>query len=191
MNIRRAAPLNCAKVCFQTVLNSAVTFNSIPKLSTIHVIGALLVAESLRRFPTGFTIWPAVRVGWCGDRSRHDPVSPRPACDDGWQEMERGAFRRRTNSCLPPTAAAATAAATDYGRSALQTLAMTWGYVWRFAIFPRHQQWNKIEHRLFSFITKNWRGRPLTSYQVIVNLIRPYDHQGGLDRAGSDRHQPL
>jgi hypothetical protein len=47
MNIRRAAPLNCAKVCFQTVLNSAVTFNSIPKLSTIHVIGALLVAESL------------------------------------------------------------------------------------------------------------------------------------------------
>jgi len=29
----------------------------------------------------------------------------------------------------------------------------------------------KIEHRMFSFITKNWRGKPLTSYQVIVDLV--------------------
>jgi len=28
-----------------------------------------------------------------------------------------------------------------------------------------------IEHRMFSFITKNWRGKPLTSYQVIVDLV--------------------
>jgi len=48
MNIRRAAPLNCARVCFQTVLSSAVTFNSIPKLSTAQDIGELLLAESLR-----------------------------------------------------------------------------------------------------------------------------------------------
>jgi transposase len=32
-------------------------------------------------------------------------------------------------------------------------------------------KWNKIEHRLFSFITMNWRGRPLTTLEVIVNLI--------------------
>ena len=32
-------------------------------------------------------------------------------------------------------------------------------------------KWNKIEHRLFSFITKNWRGRPLLSHATIVNLI--------------------
>ncbi|MBS3025483.1 ISAzo13-like element transposase-related protein [Acidiphilium multivorum] len=32
-------------------------------------------------------------------------------------------------------------------------------------------QWNKIEHRLFAFITMNWRGKPLVSYQVIVQLI--------------------
>ena len=32
-------------------------------------------------------------------------------------------------------------------------------------------KWNKNEHRLFSFITKNWRGRSLTSYKVIVDLI--------------------
>jgi len=36
---------------------------------------------------------------------------------------------------------------------------------------PGTSKWNKIEHRLFSFITMNWRGRPLTSYRVIVQLI--------------------
>jgi hypothetical protein len=36
---------------------------------------------------------------------------------------------------------------------------------------PGTSKWNRIEHRLFSFITKNWRGRPLTSYRVIVELI--------------------
>jgi hypothetical protein len=32
-------------------------------------------------------------------------------------------------------------------------------------------QWNCIEHRLFAFITQNWRGKPLVSHQVIVQLI--------------------
>jgi Rhodopirellula transposase DDE domain len=36
---------------------------------------------------------------------------------------------------------------------------------------PGTSKWNRIEHRLFSFITMNWRGRPLTSYRVIVELI--------------------
>lgn len=36
---------------------------------------------------------------------------------------------------------------------------------------PGTSKWNKIEHRLFSFITMNWRGRPLVSHEVIVNLI--------------------
>ena len=36
---------------------------------------------------------------------------------------------------------------------------------------PGTSKWNKIEHRLFSFISINWRGKPLTSYQVLINLI--------------------
>jgi hypothetical protein len=36
---------------------------------------------------------------------------------------------------------------------------------------PGTSKWNKIEHRLFSFISQNWRGRPLISHEVIVNLI--------------------
>jgi len=45
---------------------------------------------------------------------------------------------------------------------------------------PGTSKWNKIEHRLFSFITKNWRGRPLTSYEVIVNLIASTKTKAGL-----------
>jgi hypothetical protein len=36
---------------------------------------------------------------------------------------------------------------------------------------PGTSKWNKIEHRMFSFITMNWRGRPLVSYRTIVELI--------------------
>jgi len=36
---------------------------------------------------------------------------------------------------------------------------------------PGTSKWNKIEHRLFSYISKNWRGKPLTSIEVVVNLI--------------------
>jgi len=36
---------------------------------------------------------------------------------------------------------------------------------------PGTSKWNKIEHRLFSYISQNWRGKPLVSYEVIVNLI--------------------
>ncbi len=36
---------------------------------------------------------------------------------------------------------------------------------------PGTSQWNKIEHRLFSFVSMNWKGRPLVSYEAVVNLI--------------------
>jgi len=36
---------------------------------------------------------------------------------------------------------------------------------------PGTSKWNKIEHRLFSFISQNWRGKPLVSHEVMVNLI--------------------
>lgn len=47
--------------------------------------------------------------------------------------------------------------------------------------FPRGtSKWNKIEHRLFSFISVNWRGKPLTSYQTIINLIASTTTKSGL-----------
>jgi len=41
-------------------------------------------------------------------------------------------------------------------------------------------QWNKIEHRLFSHISMNWRGRPLTSHEVIVQTIAATTTRTGL-----------
>ena len=45
---------------------------------------------------------------------------------------------------------------------------------------PGTSKWNKIEHRLFSHITMNWRGRPLTSHEVVVNSIAATTTRTGL-----------
>jgi hypothetical protein len=45
---------------------------------------------------------------------------------------------------------------------------------------PGTSKWNKIEHRLFSHITLNWRGQPLISHDVVVNLISATTTKGGL-----------
>jgi hypothetical protein len=45
---------------------------------------------------------------------------------------------------------------------------------------PGTSKWNQIEHQLFSFISQNWRGRPLVSHEVIVNLIAATKTETGL-----------
>jgi hypothetical protein len=45
---------------------------------------------------------------------------------------------------------------------------------------PGTSKWNKIEHRLFSFISINWRGRPLRTFETVVNLIANTTNRGGL-----------
>ena len=45
---------------------------------------------------------------------------------------------------------------------------------------PGTSKWNKIEHRLFSAISTNWRGQPLTSHEVVVNLIGSTTTRTGL-----------
>ncbi|MGH7494725.1 MAG: ISAzo13 family transposase [bacterium] len=55
---------------------------------------------------------------------------------------------------------------------------------------PGTSKWNKIEHRLFSFITQNWRGKPLRSFQAIVQLISTTATQTGLRvRAELDKNK--
>jgi hypothetical protein len=55
---------------------------------------------------------------------------------------------------------------------------------------PGTSKWNKIEHRLFSFITQNWRGRPLVSHKTIVSLIANTTTQAGLTvKAALDTNQ--
>lgn len=55
---------------------------------------------------------------------------------------------------------------------------------------PGTSKWNKIEHRLFSYISMNWRGQPLVSHEVIVNLIAATTTRNGLKvRAELDPNQ--
>lgn len=55
---------------------------------------------------------------------------------------------------------------------------------------PGTSKWNKVEHRLFSFISINWRGRPLRTYETVVNLIGNTTNRGGLVvRARLDRRR--
>jgi len=66
-------------------------------------------------------------------------------------------------------------------RLQLQQLADELGLTVQVCHFPPGtSKWNKIEHRMFCHITNNWRGRPLLSRQVVVNLIGSVTTQEGL-----------
>ena len=66
-------------------------------------------------------------------------------------------------------------------KTELQTLANQTGLSITVAhLPPGTSKWNRVEHRLFAFITQNWRGKPLLTYQVIVQLIANTTTQKGL-----------
>ncbi|MGH7436900.1 MAG: ISAzo13-like element transposase-related protein, partial [Polyangiaceae bacterium] len=55
---------------------------------------------------------------------------------------------------------------------------------------PGTSKWNKVEHRLFSFISINWRGRPLRTYETVIHLIGKTTNRAGLVvRARLDRRR--
>jgi hypothetical protein len=66
-------------------------------------------------------------------------------------------------------------------RHELQRLADTTGLNIRVCHFPPGtSKWNKIEHRMFSFVSLNWRGRPLESLEIVINLIAATTTNTGL-----------
>jgi transposase len=73
----------------------------------------------------------------------------------------------------------------------LQDLADEFGMSIHVSHFPPGtSKWNKVEHRLFSFITMNWRGRPLRTYETIVSLIGNTTNDAGLlVKAALDRRR--
>jgi hypothetical protein len=77
-------------------------------------------------------------------------------------------------------AAAATVRACDCGRSSYKSWPTNSAFPSPCHLPPGTSKWNKIEHRLFSFITGNWRGKPLVSHQVIVQLIAATTTKTGL-----------
>ena len=98
-----------------------------------------------------------------------------------WTEMGAQRFPRATELLITADGGGSNSSRNRLWKKSLQTLANDLGMRLRVCHFPPGtSKWNKIEHRLFCFITKNGRGRPLTSYEVIVNLIASTTTQTGL-----------
>jgi len=108
-----------------------------------------------------------------------------------WQEMGCQRFPKARQLMITADGGGSNSSRNRLWKVELQKLANDLGLKLRVCHFPPGtSKWNKIEHRLFSFITKNWRGRPLTSYQVIVNLIGKTTTQTGLKvRAALDNNR--
>ena len=89
-----------------------------------------------------------------------------------WEEMGTARFPRATELFITADGGGSNSHRTRLWKVALQELANATGLKLTVSHFPPGtSKWNKVEHRLFSFITQNWRGKPLVSVQVIVNLI--------------------
>lgn len=98
-----------------------------------------------------------------------------------WTRMGQRRFPRARELLITADGGGSNGSRSRLWRVSLQDLADELGlklFVCHFP--PGTSKWNKIEHRLFSFITQNWRGRPLVSHQAIVNLIANTSTRSGL-----------
>jgi hypothetical protein len=89
-----------------------------------------------------------------------------------WQAMGRTRYPQATQLLVTADCGGSNGARVRLWKRELQALVNELGIAITVChLPPGTSKWNKIEHRLFSFITQNWRGRPLVSYQAIVQLI--------------------
>jgi transposase len=108
-----------------------------------------------------------------------------------WARMGKKRFAQATTLYITADGGGSNGSRLRLWKVALQNLADRTGLTLTVSHFPRGtSKWNKIEHRLFCHITRNWRGRPLESYQIIVSLISHTTTQDGLRvRAALDRRR--
>ena len=98
-----------------------------------------------------------------------------------WRTMGRRAYPKARTLLITADSGGSNGAKTRLWKWELQRLATETGLSIAVRHFPPGtSKWNYIEHRLFSFISKNWRGRPLVSLAVIVNLIAATRTRSGL-----------
>ncbi len=124
----------------------------------------------------------ASNEGWVSVGIDHDTAQFAAArIKRWWQELGARRFPRATKLMSTADGGGSNSSRIRLWKVALQDLANDLGLALHVCHFPPGtSKWNKIEHRLFCFITKNWRGRPLTSYEVIVNLISNTTTKTGL-----------
>jgi len=98
-----------------------------------------------------------------------------------WKRMGQRRFPRASELLITADGGGSNGHRSRLWKVSLQELADDLGIKLMVCHFPPGtSKWNKIEHRLFSFITQNWRGRPLVSHQTIVNLIANTTTRTGL-----------
>jgi hypothetical protein len=98
-----------------------------------------------------------------------------------WRRMGRRRFPHATDLLLTADSGGSNGPRSRLWKTSLQELADATGLTLVVCHFPPGtSKWNRIEHRLFSFITQNWRGRPLVSHQAVVNLIAATTTRTGL-----------
>ena len=98
-----------------------------------------------------------------------------------WEHLGKARYPHAQTLTITADSGGSNNPRTRLWRRELQRLADTTGLHIRVCHFPPGtSKWNKIEHRMFSFVSLNWRGKPLESLEIIVNLIAATSTNTGL-----------
>ncbi len=140
-----------------------------------------LIPENGKAIPYG-VYDPTRNAGWVSVGIDHDTSSfAVRTIKRWWQVMGRPVYRGARSLLITADSGGSNGARVRLWKWELQRLADQTGLTITVLHFPPGtSKWNKIEHRLFSYISANWRGRPLTSVVAIVNLIAATTTQTGL-----------
>ena len=111
--------------------------------------------------------------GWVGVGTDHDTAAFAVQCLRGWwNSVGRNTYRDATRLLITADGGGSNSSRGRAWKTELAAFALETGLAVSVCHFPPGtSKWNRIEHHLFSHITMNWRGRPLTSHEVIVNTI--------------------
>jgi hypothetical protein len=123
-----------------------------------------------------------VNEGWVSVGIDHDTAQfATESLRRWWSKMGRGVYPRATDLLVTADGGGSNGSRSRLWKLALQGLADEVGLRVTVCHFPPGtSKWNKIEHRMFCHITENWRGRPLISRSVVVNLIGNTRTKAGL-----------
>ena len=98
-----------------------------------------------------------------------------------WEKMGRSRYLAATELLVTADGGGSNGSRVRLWKVALQRFADQTGMSISVCHFPPGtSKWNKIEHRMFSHISMNWRGKPLFSHEVVVNLIASTTTRAGL-----------
>ncbi len=120
--------------------------------------------------------------GWVNVGDDHDtPAFAVASIARWWERMGKARYPKATRLMITADAGGSNSYRSRAFKVELAKLAATIGVVITVCHMPPGtSKWNKIEHRLFSFISMNWRGKPLTSYRTVVELIAATTTSTGL-----------